>query len=453
MYDINEMKKQLDDIYAEYKSKNNKLSDGKSNTVVQLLLVMTNNANAQEKDIASELSRFTSYICMKYFSSLTKSTSSNVEIIDGVINAMLSYDTDKTKSAIYAKKYSYILNAVINNSNTGIFKSKMLSKLVMIIVKSTKTDNQKQDFEVLIKKTDGNIYKFDYTSFDHHVLFDLYQLTKELYPDMMKCKYVNEISEWAAKYEFTFNSQENKIIENNTVIKPSILEKNEEPIETKKPNINETSKINKENPSTAALSDKSSEITKEDVGKSRKEDDVNSDKDIVAVKFDNSEVLSLISGEGRKTRELVSKEFTSLQYLMNSFKADLSKNIEVANTNAILQRKIEKLESELETVKQANASQRVALEQLTKEKSEIEIKASEFEEQLRKAFDLNNRETENKADKVKFDILNSVKLSYENWTEYENAECSEDNYESLKAIIKAIFRGLERNGINVKGID
>lgn len=457
MNDINKIKKQLDEIYSEYKSKNNKLSDGNSNTVVQLLMVMSNNTNAQEKDIARELSRFTSYICMRYFTNLTKSTSSNIDIIDGVINAMLSFDTDKTKSAIYAKKYSFIISAVINNSNTSIFKSKMLPKLVMIIVKSTNTNNQKQDFEVLIKKTDGNIYKMDYSSFEHSALFDFYQLTKDIYPDMAKCKYANEISEWATKYDFSMNSQENKIIEDKTIVKSSTNEKSEKSndiVETIVTYSTEAIKVNEDKTSSVdSTSDKSSEITKEDTSNSEKENGVNSDNNSVAVKFDNSEVLSLVSGEGKKTRELISKELISLQNTVNSFKADLSKSMEVANTNAMLQRKIEKLESELETVKQVNDTQRIALEQLTKEKSEIEIKALEFEEQLKKAFDLDSRETENKADKVKFDILNAVKLSYENWTEYESAEYSEDNYESLKAIIKAIFRGLERNGINIKGID
>ena len=40
---------------------------------------------------------------------------------------------------------------------------------------------------------------------------------------------------------------------------------------------------------------------------------------------------------------------------------------------------------------------------------------------------------------------------YEDWLEYEFSDVSEDNYESLQAIIKKIFRSLERNGIDFKG--
>jgi len=454
MNDINEIKKQLDDIYTEFRSKNNpKLSMTKVNTIVQLLLAMSRTNNATENDVAKELSRFTSLVCCRYFEALSKSTSTNVEIIDSVITELLKINTDKAQFANYAKKYSMTTVNLFNNSNTNIFKSKGISKFVIFIVKNTKTDFQKKEFEELIEKTDGNIYRVDYSEYNHSALFDLYQLTKSIYPDLNNCKYHNEISEWATKYDFSMNSHENKIVENNTVVKSSTVEKtvnSNEAVETRTQASIENTKINDAELSSDDKTDKSSNTTRDDKSSCDKETGENSP---VAVKLDNSEVLSLVSGEGKKTRELISKELISLQNTVNSFKAELSRSMEIANTNAMLQRKIEKLESDLETVKQVNAAQRASLEQITKEKSEIEEKASEFEEQLRKAFDLNNRETENKADKVKFDILNSVKLSYENWTEYESAECSEDNYESLKAIIKAIFRGLERNGINVKGID
>ena len=395
---------------------------------------------------------------------------------------MLSVDTDKTKSAVYAKKYSMTLNFLINNSNTNIFKSKMISKLLLFIVKATKTDNQKNDFKDLVIKTEGNIFNhtyfivyqqgnqiaiiniflLDYSEADRSSLYALCQLTKSIYPDLSKCKYYNEISEWGNKYGYPMRVRDSNMVEistsktDNQITKTAevnISINNEKSISeaidnSSDTNIKEESNIKKENNISGCQTN--SENNSVNVGN-------NEEKTAsVIVKSDNSEnseVLLLISGESKKTRELISKELISLQNTVNSFKADLSKSMEVANTNAMLQRKIEKLESELETVKQVNDTQRIALEQLTKEKSEIEIKASEFEEQLKKAFDLDSRETENKADKVKFDILNAVKLSYENWTEYESAEYSEDNYESLKAIIKAIFRGLERNGINIKGID
>lgn len=462
MNDINEIKKQLDEFYKDYIDHKNNLSKEKTGKVVHFLLMMTHNKEAKEIDIAKELSRFSYWVCCRYFENLTKSTSTNIEIIDAVIKEMLSVDTDKTKSAVYAKKYSMTLNFLINNSNTNIFKSKMISKLLLFIVKATKTDNQKNDFKDLVIKTEGNIFLLDYSEADRSSLYALCQLTKSIYPDLSKCKYYNEISEWGNKYGYPMRVRDSNMVEistsktDNQITKTAevnISINNEKSISeaidnSSDTNIKEESNIKKENNISGCQTN--SENNSVNVGN-------NEEKTAsVIVKSDNSEnseVLLLISGESKKTRELISKELISLQNTVNSFKADLSKSMEVANNNAMLQRKIEKLESELETVKQVNDTQRIALEQLTKEKSEIEIKASEFEEQLKKAFDLDSRETENKADKVKFDILNAVKLSYENWTEYESAEYSEDNYESLKAIIKAIFRGLERNGINIKGID
>lgn len=459
MNDINEIKKQLDEFYKDYIDHKNNLSKEKTGKVVHLLLMMTHNKEAKEIDIAKELSRFSYWVCCRYFENLTKSTSTNIQIIDAVIKEMLSVDTDKTKSAVYAKKYSMTLNLLINNSNTNIFKSKMSSKLLLYIVKAAKTDNQKNDFKDLVTKTEGNIFLLDYSEADRSSLYDLCQLTKSIYPDLSKCKYYNEMSEWGNKYGYPMHVQDSNMVEIGVsktgdqitkAVEVSIPTNNKRSIsetiaDSSATNAKVESNIKKENNISGCHTNSENNGMKA----------VNNEEKTapVIVNPDNSEVLSLISGESKKTRELISKELISLQNTVNSFKAELSRSMETANTNAMLQRKIEKLESDLETVKQVNAAQRASLEQITKEKSEIEEKASEFEEQLRKAFDLNNRETENKADKVKFDILNSVKLSYENWTEYESAECSEDNYESLKAIIKAIFRGLERNGINVKGID
>ncbi|MDO5151329.1 MAG: hypothetical protein Q4D76_18375, partial [Oscillospiraceae bacterium] len=412
MNDINEIKKQLDELYNDYKEHKNDLNKEKTNKVVNFLLAMTYSKDATENDVAKELSRFSIEICKFYFRNLIKTSGKNVDVIDRLLESLLLADDNKNKSAFYAQKYSNIVNIVLTSASTSVFSSKMLGKIVLIVAKSAKSEKQIESFKNLINNTDGTLFLLDYSAFEHHELDCLWKLTQSIFPDMSKCKCEDYINDWSKKYDFKSNIQVITLVDSET--KRTTQE------------VNSDLKIKMDNVSNDEAAEKNIKLSENVIqDKTEKKDDIlkksqeisdvedlketsnlnKNGKDVnipMVVKQDNSEVLSSIFGEGKKTRELISKELISLQNTVNSFKADLSKSMEVANTNAILQRKIEKLESELETVKQVNDTQRIALEQLTKEKSEIEIKASEFEEQLKKAFDLDSRETENKADKVKF---------------------------------------------------
>ena len=50
---------------------------------------------------------------------------------------------------------------------------------------------------------------------------------------------------------------------------------------------------------------------------------------------------------------------------------------------------------------------------------------------------------------LKNDIAIAVKLQHEDFNEYKNASCNEDNYKALKVTLKQVFRTLERCGIEL----
>ena len=52
---------------------------------------------------------------------------------------------------------------------------------------------------------------------------------------------------------------------------------------------------------------------------------------------------------------------------------------------------------------------------------------------------------------MRSELKKAFAFLYEDWLEYEFSDVSEENYESLQAIIKKTFRVLERNGIDFKG--
>ena len=80
----------------------------------------------------------------------------------------------------------------------------------------------------------------------------------------------------------------------------------------------------------------------------------------------------------------------------------------------------------------------------------LEKKHSELEEKLKSAYTINSREASLEAERIRNDLKKSFAFLYEDWLDYEFSDVSEENFESLQAIIKKVFRVLERNGINYK---
>ena len=74
-----------------------------------------------------------------------------------------------------------------------------------------------------------------------------------------------------------------------------------------------------------------------------------------------------------------------------------------------------------------------------------------LDQKLNDAYSINSREASMEAEKIRSELEKEFSFFYEDWLEYEFSDVSEDNYESLQAIIKKIFRSLDRNGINYKG--
>ena len=78
---------------------------------------------------------------------------------------------------------------------------------------------------------------------------------------------------------------------------------------------------------------------------------------------------------------------------------------------------------------------------------ELEEQNRELDRKLTEAYQLNARESSMEAEHIKEAIRRNFKYLYEDFKEYQNSECSEDNYESLKAILKKCFRAVDRIGI------
>lgn len=147
----------------------------------------------------------------------------------------------------------------------------------------------------------------------------------------------------------------------------------------------------------------------------------------------------------------VGKAFESIQ-------GEISKSREIGAENVSLKAKVADLERQLseqrdrfQTVNQSLMAARTENEELRGRVFSLESQNAELDSKLNDAYAINSRESSLEAEKIRSELKKAFAFLYEDWLEYEFSDVSEDNYESLQAIIKKIFRSLERNGIDFKG--
>ena len=145
---------------------------------------------------------------------------------------------------------------------------------------------------------------------------------------------------------------------------------------------------------------------------------------------------------------------------VSSIQGEISQSRELGIENATLKAKNEELERQLGEMRtrlqensQSLSSARVENSDLKQQVASLECKVAELDNKLNDAYSINSRESSLEAEKVRSELKNAISFLYEDWLEYEFSDVSEENYESLQAIIKKIFRSLERNGIDFKGND
>ena len=114
------------------------------------------------------------------------------------------------------------------------------------------------------------------------------------------------------------------------------------------------------------------------------------------------------------------------------------------------EKKITEQESIITELREKNSASVSKCEGAIKKSEELEAQNAELEEKLREAYSINSREESLEAEKIRSELKKAFMYLYEDWLDYEFSDVSEENYESLQAIIKKIFRVLERNGIDFK---
>ena len=147
----------------------------------------------------------------------------------------------------------------------------------------------------------------------------------------------------------------------------------------------------------------------------------------------------------------VGKAFESIQGEISKSREIGAENVSLKAKIADLERQLSKQRDRFQTVNQSLMASRTENEELKIKVAFLESQNSELDSKLNDAYAINSRESSLEAEKIRSELKKSFAFLYEDWLEYEFSDVSEDNYESLQAIIKKIFRSLERNGIDFKG--
>lgn len=508
MDNITEINKKLNALYDEYIKKGNNLSDGKTNEVVLLLARMTGDPNCSTKTIAEQLSRFSAKICQMYFDTLTKTTKPSILVIDDLLRDFLTIANSAKQPQHYVKRFADTIVPIIKNYKDAVFESKVISSLVSFIARfAVNSRNSKEVFQNTVNKTNGAIYLLDYSNVNSKSMKNIWNVTNDVFHDLSKAKYESFITEWAIKYGFITPSKseepvptDNKVkIEESVVAKETPKEEASVAVQPPVKTESVTPTTKKEEPKTpitnTAVSEKGDKPT--NVPESAKDDtpvekpkavpeskkaDAPAEKPVASAdekastntseatisekapaKKSSVQVLyERLKRDMDKEQEAIITAFTDMitpvGKAFESIQGEISKSREIGAENVSLKAKVADLERQLseqrdrfQTVNQSLMASRTENEELKIKVTALESQNAELDSKLNDAYAINSRESSLEAEKIRSELKKAFAFLYEDWLEYEFSDVSEDNYESLQAIIKKIFRSLERNGIDFKG--
>lgn len=84
---------------------------------------------------------------------------------------------------------------------------------------------------------------------------------------------------------------------------------------------------------------------------------------------------------------------------------------------------------------------------LKKKISDLTKQNEELDKKLKDAYSINERNASMEAARLRANLQKDFSYLYRDFLEYKDAECNENNYESLYAILRKVFRTLDRNKI------
>ena len=442
MNDINEINKKLDSLYEEYKQNKSQLNGEKTKEAARLLMKLTEDNNVS--GIAEQLSRFSAEVVRAYFAILTKGAELPIDKIDEIIIEFWHTDKDASKSQFFVQKFVYIISSVMKNYKDQSFRSSQLQRLVAFVARfAVKTEKNRNKFQNLVNITDGGIYSLDYSGIKESSLKNIWNVTNSIYPDLTKCKYESFVADWGKEYGF--------------------IPKIEEKTQTAEPESVKTQPSQAPDPALEAVIPEAPAELPKDTSVSQNKEESEPQFPAPEIQPENKRnaesalqsIYDSLKSDIAKEQETIISAVADIIFPVSktlaSFQGEIAKSRAFGADNAILKARAEDLERQLSAQRTRMQEADNTLRQVRAEKDELKKQVAELDSKLNEAYSLNSRESSLEAEKIRSDLNKTFTYVYDDWREYEKSQVSEDNYESLQAIIKKIFRSLDKNGIDYKG--
>ncbi len=479
MDNATKIKDELDVLCTEYKNNKSQLNVEKTKRVSNLLIELTYCKDSDVSDVAFQLSRFSADVAKMYFESITIIRKAPIELIDEILKALISTIKDPSRSQFYVKKFVYAVIAITKNYTDKALDSNKLPFIVAFVASfALRSLKNKAQMMKLVNNTDGKIYLLDYSKTDKSQIESIWKITNNIYPELESNRIKALIADWAVKYGFNTTEKSEK-----PHVKENVTSQNSEhsPQEDKQAPVSTAKPIAPDNSSQKSLpqeektqrieavkttnDDKISEsentkvlpamnnITTSDKVEN-KQDNV---AEVMAKKLYNS-IRRDMTNEKNALISAFADMLTPVSKAFESVQSEISKSRVLGAENVVLKRQTEELKqqlaetrSQLQSANQSLIAEKENNKELKDQITDLENKKSDLDQKLNEAYTINSRESSLEAEKVRLELKKAFAFLYEDWLEYEFSDVSEENYESLQAIIKKTFRALERNGIDFKG--
>lgn len=465
MDNLTEIKKKLDSLYEEYKQNNSQLNKEKTREAAKLLFELTSNKNVTVSDVAFQLSRFSADVVKVYFETITKNKNLPVDLLDEIIKEFLQTNKDANKSQYYVQKFVFAVSSIMRNYKEKAFTSAQLPQLVVFIAQyAVKSDKNRNKYQSLINDTAGKIFMLDYTGIKKQSLQNVWNAANSIFPDLSSTKYKPLITEWAKKYGFIKDdsvdppaASKQAVKAEEVTVSNEALKETARQTETQSKTDSNSDPVKNEDtkPADKKAVSETDEKKKADASSNAAPDngaagEVIAKKLYISLKRDMDKEQEAIINALTNMITPIGKAFETVQEEIKKNRGSGTEMLSLKSKTAELERQLSEQRSRLQKLNESLAAAKAENDDLKAQIAALESRNSELDSKLNDAYAINSREASLEAEKIRFELKKSFSFLYEDWLEYEFSDVSEDNYESLQAIIKKVFRSLERNGIDFK---
>ena len=469
MDNATKIKDELDVLCTEYKNNKSQLSVEKTKRVSNLLIELTYCKDSDISDVAFQLSRFSADVAKMYFESITIIRKAPIELIDEILKALISTIKDPSRTQFYVNKFVYAVIVITKNYTDKAIESNELPFIVAFVADfALRSPANKKKMIKLVNNTSGKIYLLDYSKTDKSQIESIWKITNNIYSELESNIIKALIGDWAAKYGFntTKKSEKPQVKENVTSqnSEHSPQEDKQAPVSTAKPIAPDSSsqkslpQEKKTQSIEAVKTTNDDKISKSENAKVLPAMNNVTTSDKVENKQDNVAEVMAKKLYNSIRRDMTNEKNAPVSKAFESVQGEISKSRVLGAENVVLKRQTEELKqqlaetrSQLQSANQSLIAEKENNKELKNQITDLENKKSDLDQKLNEAYTINSRESSLEAEKVRSELKKAFAFLYEDWLEYEFSDVSEENYESLQAIIKKTFRALERNGIDFKG--